>query len=131
MSDQVIKEALQNGKKGTERVQRKVGKSHVDYWYSGLRKRKFKRTNGTEIKVPDWQIRLKHLGRFAFFNLKTANAPEAAVKARDIYIFLIANGWDAKFAKFKPQAAQRSRSKERGKRFPPRSPREIKVFRLW
>jgi hypothetical protein len=28
-----------------------------------------------------------------YFNLATANAAEAVVKARDIYIFLKANGW--------------------------------------
>jgi integrase len=42
----------------------------------------------------------------AYFNLKTANATEAAAKARNIYVFLIANGWEATLGKFKPKPAQ-------------------------
>jgi len=98
---------LQNRKKGTERVQTKLGKTHVDYWYSKLRKRIFSGRDGLQVQVPDWQVRLKHLGRSMWFNLKTANAAEAAVKARDIYISLIANGWEAALEKFKPQTEKR------------------------
>ena len=96
-------EGLQNRKKGTERVQAKLGKTHVDYWYSKLRKRNFSGRDGLQVQVPDWQVRLTHLGRSMWFNLKTANAAEAAVKARDIYIYLIANGWEAVLEKFKPR----------------------------
>jgi hypothetical protein len=98
---------LQNRKKGTERVQTKLGKTHVDYWYSKLRKRFFSGRDGLQVQVPDWQVRLKHLGRSMWFNLKTAKAAEAAVKARDIYIYLIANGWEAALEKFKPQTEKR------------------------
>ena len=104
-SEQV--KGLQNRKKGTERVQTKLGKTHVDYWYSKLRKRIFSGRDGLQVQVPDWQVRLKHLGRSMWFNLKTANAAEAAVKARDIYIYLIANGWEAALEKFKPQTEKR------------------------
>jgi integrase len=95
--------AVQNGKKGTERVQTKLGKTHVDYWYSKLLKRRYAGRDGVEVEVPYWQIRLKHSGRSMYFNLATANAAEAVVKARDIYIFLKANGWSATLEKFKPQ----------------------------
>ena len=94
-SEQV--KGLQNRKKGTERVQTKLGKTHVDYWYSKLRKRIFSGRDGPlKFRCSDWQVRLKHLGRSMWFNLKTANAAEAAVKARDIYISLIANGWEVR-----------------------------------
>ena len=104
-SEQV--KGLQNRKKGTEKVQTKLGKTHVDYWYSKLRKRIFSGRDGLQVQVPDWQVRLKHLGRSMWFNLKTANAAEAAVKAREIYIYLIANGWEAALEKFKPQTERR------------------------
>jgi hypothetical protein len=94
---------VQNGKRGTERVQTKLGKTHVDYWYAKLIKRRFPGRDGVEVEVPYWQIRIKHLGRSMYFNLHTANAAEAAVKARDIYIFLKANGWEATLEKFKPR----------------------------
>lgn len=45
-----------------------------------------------------------HAGREGWFNLDTANQAAAAVKARDIHVFLKANGWDAALAKFKPES---------------------------
>ncbi len=96
--------SLQNLKKGTERVQTKLGKRHVDYWHPRLRKRWYAGRDGVVHEVPDFQARIKHPGRSAWFNLKTSDRTDAALKARDIYIFLIANGWEAALNKFKPQA---------------------------
>lgn len=107
MNTREQKVTLQDQKKGTERVQTKLGKTHVDYWYARLRKRRFTGRDNLEVEVPDWQIRIKHRGRSMWFNLKTANAAAAAVKAREIYILLIANGWAAVLEKFKPRVEQR------------------------
>jgi len=107
MNNSKQKGILQNGKSGTERVQTKLGKTHMDYWYSKLRKRHFTGRDGEEVTMPDWHIRIKHQGRAVWFNLKTANAAEASPKARDIYVFLSANGLDATLEKFKPQTERR------------------------
>jgi integrase len=48
-----------------------------------------------------------HRGREGWFNLATASQAAAAVKARDIYLSLVAAGWDATIAKFKPQPFKR------------------------
>ena len=70
-----------------------------------LRKRSYVGTDGkTEIEIPVWQVRLFHAGKEAWFNLGTANQAAAAIKARDIYVFIMANGWDAALAKFKPES---------------------------
>jgi hypothetical protein len=58
------------------------------------------------MEIPDYQVRIQHAGRSAYFNLKSANATDAATKARDIYVFLIANGWEGTLAKYKPKPAQ-------------------------
>lgn len=52
------KMSLQNSKKGTEGVQTKLGKTHVDYWYAKLRKRHFKARDGSQVEVPDYQVRI-------------------------------------------------------------------------
>jgi integrase len=103
--------SLQNPKKGTERVQTKLGKTHVDYWRSKLRKRSFVGRDGNPAEVPDWQVRIKHQGRYAWFNLKSANAAIAADLAKEIYVFLIANGWEATLEKYKPQVEKRANLK--------------------
>ncbi len=98
---------LQDGKRGTERVQTKVGKTHIDYWYGKVHKRHYTGRNGEKVEIPDWHVRLKHLGRTIWLNLRTANRAEAATKAKEIYIFLCANGLEATLAKFKPQTEQK------------------------
>ena len=87
------------------RKRSKLPRTHQDYWLGKLRKRSYLAPDGkTEIEIPLWQVRLFHVGKEAWFNLGTANQAAAAVKARDIYVFLKANGWDAALAKFKPES---------------------------
>jgi len=83
----------------------KLPKTHQDFWQSRLRKRTYRTADGkAEVEIPTWQVRLFHAGREGWFNLGTANQAAAAAKARDIYLFLKANGWDAALTKFKPQS---------------------------
>jgi len=46
-----------------------------------------------------YSVRFQHLGRRASFNLSISDADKAAAKARDIFVFLKANGWEATLAK--------------------------------
>jgi hypothetical protein len=64
-------QTFQDGKRGTERVQTKLGKTHVDYWYSKMFKRTFLGRDEAEVEVPCWQARMKYQGRVMFFNLQT------------------------------------------------------------
>lgn len=110
-----LKETVRNTKNRTEtgqwnatapaRRKGRLPKTHQDYWLGRLRKRSYFAPDGkTEIEIPTWQVRLFHVGREGWFNLGTANQAAAAVKARDIYVFLKANGWDATLVKFKPDS---------------------------
>ncbi len=83
----------------------KLPKTHQDYWLGRLRKRTYLAPDGkTEVEIPTWQVRLFHSGKEGWFNLDTANQAAAAVKARDVFVFLKANGWDSTLAKFKPDS---------------------------
>ncbi|MDA1273294.1 MAG: hypothetical protein O2960_04470, partial [Verrucomicrobia bacterium] len=105
---------LQNSKYRTETGQTnrtdkrrklsKLPKTHQDFWLSRLKKRSFVSRNGKVEEIPTWQVRLFHVCKEAWFNLDTANQAAAAIKARDIYVFLKANGWDATLGKFKPES---------------------------
>lgn len=57
---------------------------------------------GRAVKIPEWHVRIAHRGRREWFNLGTPNQATAAVKARDIYLSIVADGWDDTLAKFKP-----------------------------
>jgi len=102
---------VENRKKGTERgqtnsqdseaVKRRLPKTHVDHWSSRLRKRGYVDRTGQHVEIPEWQVRLKKDGREAWFNLGTPNQAAAARKAKEIFTFLEANGWEAALARFK------------------------------
>ena len=85
---------------GTEKV-RRVGKSHVDYWAPRLKKRSYE-WEGETVEIPEYQVRIAHLGRREWFNTGTPNRANAAEKARKIYLSLIAKGWVPTLAEFKP-----------------------------
>lgn len=96
---------LQDAESGQE-VAKKSGQAspsrfHVDYWKDRIFKNTFTR-DGVRHEVPEYSLRLQHLGRRETFSLGTANAVVAAAKAKDIATFLDANGWDAALSKFKP-----------------------------
>lgn len=80
---------------------------HVDFWKERLYRKTYTR-DGRSHEVPEWSVRLQHLGRREAFALDTANASAAATKAKEIATFLDANGWEATLAKFKPDPFKRA-----------------------
>ncbi|HLP01023.1 MAG TPA: tyrosine-type recombinase/integrase [Opitutaceae bacterium] len=85
----------------TDRTAR-LPKTHQDFWKTRLKRRRYQDRDGKLVEAPEWQVRMFHLGREAWFNLDSANQAVAAVKARDIYLSLISSGWEATLVKFKP-----------------------------
>lgn len=113
MSGQI--EILEDPKRGTEEGQTKgtdkisrAAKTHQEFWKPKLRRRSFKDRNRQTVEIPEWQIRIKHDRREAWFNLESANQSVASIKARDIYLSLVSAGWDATLAKYKPDPAAKS-----------------------
>jgi len=80
---------------------------HVDYWKERLYRKTFTR-DGKRHEVPEWSVRLQHLGRREAFALGSANASGAASKAKEIAMYLEANGWEATLAKHKPDPFKRA-----------------------
>ena len=62
---------------------------------ASLRRRSYVDRQDRHVEIPGpWQVRMFHLGREGWFNLDSANQT-AAAKARDIYLMLVSQGWDA------------------------------------
>lgn len=74
-----------------------------------MKRRRYRDRDGLVVVIPEWQVRMFHLEREAWFNLDTANQAAAAVKARDIYLSLVAAGWPATLDKFKPSAPTKAK----------------------
>lgn len=102
-------ETIEDTKSGPEMAQTDAkdddsrrAKTHQEFWRSRLVLRSYRGRDGRKVQMPEWHVRLAHLGRRDWFNLDTANQAAAAVKARDIYVALVASGWEATLARFKP-----------------------------
>ncbi len=85
---------------------RQVAKTHKDFWKARLERRCYTH-EGQLAEVNEWSIRIQHLGRRKSFALGTNNQDAAAVKARDIYLEIVAKGWDAAEQLFNPEMVVR------------------------
>lgn len=76
-------------------------KTHQDYWYSRVAKRRDKSSDGSVYESPNYFARFSIDGKKVRLNLQTANQKVAANKARDIWIYYKAHGGEATLAKFR------------------------------
>ncbi len=104
-------EDIKNGPEMAQTIEKRAplgdlrkAKTHQDYWKSRLLHRTYEDRDGRVVEMPEWHVRIAAVGRRGWFNLGTANQAAAAIKARDIYLSLVASGWEATLAKFKPGA---------------------------
>ena len=81
---------------------RRLPKTHKDYWKARLERRCYTH-NGKLVEVNEWSVRIQHLGQRKSFALGSNNAEAAAVKARDIYLAVLAKGWDQAQALYNPE----------------------------
>jgi hypothetical protein len=85
----------------------RLPKTDLRYWESRVYRRTYTRS-GEKFQVSHYSARLQHQGRQEIFNLQTSNKAAAAGRAREIYLFLLANGWTQALAKFKPKSETRA-----------------------
>lgn len=78
-----------------------VSKTHVNYWKKHLLRNSFTR-DGELHEVAEFCVKIQHLGRRQTFSLGTDHRETAATKAREIYLTIIAKGWDAAQTLFNP-----------------------------
>jgi len=88
--------------RGSGEARRSYPKTHANYWKSRLEHRTYTRDDKT-FEVAEWSVRIYFKGIRRSFDLESANKEEAATKARDIYVSLVAEGWSATLAELTPQ----------------------------
>jgi integrase len=81
-------------------AKQRFSKTDHRYWIPKLYKAAGVR-NGKRIESPIWSVRLQHETGRTTFPLGTSNREAAAARARDIYVFMLANGWEATLKEFK------------------------------
>ncbi|SRR5258706_604059 len=80
---------------------RSFPKTHANYWKARLEHRSYTR-DGKTFEVAEWSVRIHFKGNRRSFDLESANKEEAAGKARDIYLSLMAKGWAGTLAELSP-----------------------------
>lgn len=85
----------------------RASRYHVDHWKARIYRKTFTR-GGERHEVSEWSVRLQHLGQREAFALGSANANAAAAKAKEIAVYLEANGWEPTRAKYKPPPAAKA-----------------------
>jgi integrase len=86
--------------KNTDGSEDRFPKSDIRYWYKSVFRRRY-RHNETSRHVGHYCVQLQFRRRREEFALLTANKAAAAARAKEIFEFLRANGWEATIAKFK------------------------------
>lgn len=84
---------------------RSYPKTHVNYWKARLEHRTYTR-DGKTSEVAEWSVRIHFRGIRKSFDLDTANKEEAATKARDLYLSVLAKGWSTTRNELHPQPLQ-------------------------
>ncbi len=79
-----------------------IARTTVAYW----RRKVLKVTGRGGIESPHFSARIGHQKRRERFPLLTPNKEAAAVKAAQIFGFLLDNGWDATLKKYKPHVVR-------------------------
>ena len=79
-------------------------KTDVKYWQRTIFRPTYV-TDGKRKRVSDWSVKIQHADRRETFPLGTPNKTAAAAKAKNIYLCLLGQGWEAARAQFKKKGA--------------------------
>jgi hypothetical protein len=78
----------------------RFGKNDVRYWQRRVRKNRSVR--GDHVSENSfYSVALQHACQRMELSLRTANRMEAAARAKEMYFYLISNGWKAFLAKYR------------------------------
>ena len=85
---------------GEERRTGRLPKADIRYW----RERVFKPAYAQDVESPNWAVQIQYRGQRHKWSLETDNRDAAAAKAKNIFLFVQANGWEAALTKFRAKS---------------------------
>jgi hypothetical protein len=78
-------------------------KTDLRFWKKKIFKPEYRRSDGTRRRSTNYAVEISFRGRRLKWSLETPNQEAAAARAKEIYIFVQANGWDATLARYRPK----------------------------
>jgi hypothetical protein len=79
----------------------RLPKSDIRFWQKAVFRRRY-RYKDQPTQVDYYSVRFMHRWRRVEFALGTPSKTAAAAKAKEIYLYLLTNGWEATLAQYKP-----------------------------
>jgi integrase len=79
-------------------------KTDIKFWRARIFKPVYTRADGSRVKSANYAAQICFRGRRIKWSLDTSNREAAAMRAKEIYLFLQANGWEATIARYRPPA---------------------------
>lgn len=90
---------------------RTFGKNTLGYWKEKVFRPTYTR-GGSSHESPHYCVEIQHRGRRHRLSLETSAHAAAASRARDIFLTVQSEGWDAALAKFRPNATKDSKRED-------------------
>jgi integrase len=96
-----------NGRKKFARTAQAAPQSKTDiaFWKRRVFKPVYRRSDGTRVQAANYAVEISFRARRIKWSLDTPNREAAAARAKEIFLFLQANGWEAAFARYRPKEA--------------------------
>jgi len=83
-------------------------KTDVKFWQGRIFKPVYTRADGAKVQAANYAAQIAFRSRRIRWSLETPNKEAAAVRAKEIYLFLVANGWEAAIARYRPPATSQA-----------------------
>jgi integrase len=80
-------------------------KTDIKFWQRRIFKPAYTRADGSRVQSANYAVEICFRARRIKWTLDTPNKEGAAARAKEIYLFLQANGWEAAIARYRPREA--------------------------
>jgi hypothetical protein len=84
--------------------QARRSKTDVRFWQQRIRKPGYTRPDGSRAFTTNYAVEISFRGRRIQWTLETPNKEAAAARAKELYLYIQANGWEAALTRYRPQA---------------------------
>jgi hypothetical protein len=80
-------------------------RTDLRFWKQKIFKPEYRRSDGTKARSANYAVEISFRGRRLKWSLDTPNQDAAATRAKEIYLFIQANGWEAAITRYRPKEA--------------------------
>jgi integrase len=87
-------------------------KTDLKFWKGRIFKPVWQRSDGRRAQSANFAVEISFRGRRIKWTLDTPNRDAAAARAKEIYLFLQANGWEAALERYRPKETPKPKASE-------------------